>query len=733
MILGTPSSARRCITPAVATLSSEIDATEREAQVSLGSLDRSGSGATTDISSLMRTHMFGPDPAHLPVHDTLAAATASASRHARAAVRILSQLPEDEAVASIKHEYLSELDRAASALRDIDRPVRVALMGRTMSGKSTLFEALTGGDGSRIGAGAQRTTRKSLERAITHLPGVTLVDTPGVGAMDGGDDRLRAFEAMLDCDLVLWVAANDSTQQETADALVTVALVGKPILVVLNCRQGIGSPAQRRRFLRHPDRPFDGLDGHIDRLSGFLTPHGVRPRAVVAVHALAAFHGFSQDDMSLLDASCLCSLVNALVNEIATVGPQRQALTVLDSIRGPVHEAAIDLQVLGQTMTDVSTRTSQSADEYLARLCRTLDEASAEGSLRLAALIDGNLQWHQYADLENDLKTQFRRQQEGVQAEFVVLLEQLDEEIRELMSEEERLFVEDWTLPEVEGANTPPFVDGRARGNRAARLAVRVAGGIVGGAVIVSNPGGWTVAAVAIGGFVLDRWMVKPAIKPGGWIDRVVPSRMEAVRRLRKQLAAENRSALERICHQAQEALTARSRDYAAVIERSHADLCRRAQHLADISSIATGATASLQEICGELDTEAARALLALAGRPRAAKHVAECVRQPGSAMAVGFREGVAVEEALFPSMTAEPVYPFDADASRNGARRVMHVVCAAYPPPYSAVMRDHKIVVVTPPSGWPGQAVTVERLASEISDLKVLLQHPDSRKEAAS
>jgi predicted GTPase len=132
-------------------------------------------------------------------------------------------------VEAVLAQSTGELRRASAALTTADRPLRVALMGGTMAGKSTLFEALTGGDGRRIGNGAHRTTREPLECPLSGLADVTLVDTPGVGAKDGPEDYLRAIEAMLDCGLVLWVASNDSTQQETAQALVTIADVGKPL------------------------------------------------------------------------------------------------------------------------------------------------------------------------------------------------------------------------------------------------------------------------------------------------------------------------------------------------------------------------------------------------------------------------------------------------------------------------------------------------------------------------
>lgn len=85
--------------------------------------------------------------------------------------------------------------RAAAhvALTEPEPLLRVVMQGKTMAGKSTLLEALSCGDGRRRGEGAQRTSREVEEREVTELPGVVLVDVPGVGAADGEDDREKAL------------------------------------------------------------------------------------------------------------------------------------------------------------------------------------------------------------------------------------------------------------------------------------------------------------------------------------------------------------------------------------------------------------------------------------------------------------------------------------------------------------------------------------------------------------
>lgn len=62
---------------------------------------------------------------------------------------------------------------------------------------------------------------------------------PGVGAHGGTDDTEVAFKAALDADVIVWVNSSDSIQEESAAALRPLGVIGKPIIVALNCRQSL--------------------------------------------------------------------------------------------------------------------------------------------------------------------------------------------------------------------------------------------------------------------------------------------------------------------------------------------------------------------------------------------------------------------------------------------------------------------------------------------------------------
>ena len=104
-------------------------------------------------------------------------------------------------------KWLTELKKKNAQLDKFS----IALFGRTMSGKSTLMEILTNGDGVSIGKGSQRTTRdvRSYE-----WKGLKITDVPGIAAFEGREEEDLAFEAAKQSDLVFYSSlwSNDEWQ-----------------------------------------------------------------------------------------------------------------------------------------------------------------------------------------------------------------------------------------------------------------------------------------------------------------------------------------------------------------------------------------------------------------------------------------------------------------------------------------------------------------------------------------
>lgn len=212
----------------------------------------------------------------------------------------------------------------------------VMLFGRTMSGKSTLREALTGGDGSTIGKGAQRTTLDVKHYEWNRL---RVVDTPGFGAVEGEEDTKKARETLERIDLVLFLLTSDSIQECTFNELKFIAERNTPLIFVLNMKKNLESEGNRRRALRSPEKfiyKLDEIQGHEDRLRFLAREAGLNPSQVrvIPIHAQAAFL-FTQaeggESEKLRELGRLDNLLNAICQDVETNGPVRRIQSFLDS------------------------------------------------------------------------------------------------------------------------------------------------------------------------------------------------------------------------------------------------------------------------------------------------------------------------------------------------------------------------------------------------------------------
>lgn len=183
--------------------------------------------------------MFGSrsvsaDAAVLIVDEVRAAATTALRETATASGIRVGSDPGDEALHAACQrcaEMAANLVATADGLPGIAEPFRVVLMGRTQAGKSTLSNYLTGGQHSVVGSGGQRTTRDAISAPLAGRPDILIVDTPGVGALDGAEDRELALTEARTADLVIWVGADGALQEETAVALEQAADWGVPLVL----------------------------------------------------------------------------------------------------------------------------------------------------------------------------------------------------------------------------------------------------------------------------------------------------------------------------------------------------------------------------------------------------------------------------------------------------------------------------------------------------------------------
>ena len=139
----------------------------------------------------------------------------------------------------------------------------ITLFGRTMTGKSTLMEVLTGGDGSTIGKGAQRATRDTREYEWN---GLRILDVPGVAAFGGDVDERVAYEAAQQADLILFLITDDAPKPTEAEHLAELRRTGNPVLGICNVKMGLNGQLGLRRFLKVQENLFNQ-----DRLVGIVT------------------------------------------------------------------------------------------------------------------------------------------------------------------------------------------------------------------------------------------------------------------------------------------------------------------------------------------------------------------------------------------------------------------------------------------------------------------------------
>ncbi|WP_205743491.1 GTPase [Halomonas alimentaria] len=211
----------------------------------------------------------------------------------------------------------------------------VMLFGRTMAGKSTIREAITFGDGSTIGKGAQRTTRDVKEYEWN---GLRIIDTPGFGAYGGEEDTEIAREILELSDVVLFLLNSDSIQDTTFTELEHVYKLNKPLIFVMNMKKDLESDGNRRRALKNPDKYIyknEVIEGHIDRLKNLASKVGMNPGkiSIVTIHAQAAFISNNlqgEESRQLHELSNIDFLLKKLQAEVETSGPARRVQTFLD-------------------------------------------------------------------------------------------------------------------------------------------------------------------------------------------------------------------------------------------------------------------------------------------------------------------------------------------------------------------------------------------------------------------
>lgn len=568
----------------------------------------------------------------------------------------------------------------AEVVGDFDAPMRVVLMGRTMAGKSSILSALSGSHFDRIGDGRQRFSCDPFAATSTVDSRIEVVDTPGVGARDGAEDFEMAFNAARNADLILWVASSDSIQEETARALRLLGVIGKPIIVVLNCRQsleGIG----RLNLTRFPERVFGHREGLVDEIRRHMATVGVEPLEVVYVHALAAAEALTRIgelDDDLRESSRIDDLTDALNREYATHSESRRALRVVDGQRHQADRLMLSLAQGSRTYHAQAKHNTKLTKDIQSRLSRVVHSASEGMVSDIAIIIGRRRDWHvRVTDFGKTLQHAWETEIEALQAE---LDKTLDTKFTQLKVDVESTIAAadaEWTLIPLDQFDLRGLTDfDSVLGNRLARAGaagISISGAMAGawagakvGALIGLSGGPLAIVTTVVGGLIGAG--VGAAVKPlkrviDGWIlgkDGVLRKRQDEVSKQVGPLLDGLKEEYERVILEQLDRIRDGLSNARSQGEDQTAGLTWLANRLTEHSN-------SLHSLIRELDKDTTSALLRISGRERLARSLKRATRVPGVCILAEF-ENLAFSEAwLYPPNIGEKLAG-GRSRSRNGA-----------------------------------------------------------------
>jgi hypothetical protein len=501
-------------------------------------------------------------------------------------------------------------------------------------------------------------------------PKIVVVDTPGVGALDGDDDREVALAAVRNADLAIWVAANGSTQAETAAALLRVARWGVPMLMVINCREDLSSEEARRQFVTYPQSTFADLDGHLERLMAYLDPHAQRPIGTYPIHGRAASLATQHDppDPDLLRESRIGDLVEAIVREAHERGTQRRAAAIVDMGRRALVEAGELATALATERELVADSLQQAASDFGRRSGRLIEDVDQYFEVELAALFRQTTSWadRHYRRPDRELERLWAEEEER-------LLNAADALIQECAGRLRRRLVR--INQEVAVAWSKRLAARRGPGPKLDTATLTPRWVEAGGRVIVTSGAG--LAGAAIGTFLGG----PPGTLIGGAIGTVTGELLGKLVRFRRGQLTRRRKDLHDYASEATRLVREESerqwqvlltgvRQELAVRHTTQQDLLEATKGLAQQAHLVASAANEAVRRC---DVRLVQTWARIEGRDRLASAIDEVVRHPGFACLVPLADRERLDEFLLwplnePPEDLRPVPAADGNAEAEGA-----------------------------------------------------------------
>jgi hypothetical protein len=546
-------------------------------------------------------------------------------------------------------------------VHDLKAPMRVVLMGRTMAGKSSLLSALTGSNSERIGDGRQRFSRDTFGAVASACQDIELVDTPGVGAHGGADDTEIALEAALSADVIVWVNSSDSIQEESSAALRLLGVIGKPIIVAVNCRQSLEGVG-RLNLLRFPDRVFGGREGLLDEIKRHLAFAGVEPLAVVHIHALAAAGAVSSDiDHELLAASRIADLTDVLLREHEVHSEARRALRVVDGQRHSAEGLALALDVGAARLRSRATRDREMTRDVHARLNRLVSATGEAMAADAHSAVGRRRDWHlNVTDFGQKIQSDWDDEVAALQKELTksldvrlsTLAREVDAAIQDAEAEWTAVPPDRFALRDLAGFDA-------VWGNRLAKAGVGIAGsalGVAGGAWLGGQIGGALGLATGPGaivtagvGFVVGGiagWAAQH-LKP--LADLMFLGKDGVLRKRREEVANQVGPILDQLTQEYEKAIKTRLDEMRDNLLRERVRSDGHCESIERLASRWVSRSARLHSAVKNLDRVTTSALLRINRRERLARSVVRATRVPGVCILAEFEDAAFGEAWLFP------------------------------------------------------------------------------------
>lgn len=641
----------------------------------------------TSISSRFRPRLGGP--AATDWVKAMASATRghleSVAAEAGAAEYLISSL-EADAPPWLQSKLAGIGDAVRASSSSVQEPPHytVALMGRTQAGKSTLMAALTGASEDAIGwPGRQRHTRHVTALQMLDIEGVELIDTPGVGALDGPEDRELALAQLDRAQVVVWVAPNDGFQEDTAESLRFVAALGKPVVVVLNCKADLRHEINLVEFLDDPDRMLAAAEGHLEAIRRHLREAGAEPLAEVVLHAQAAFFGLQASEhaprldadqrAALVEASRVSLLVEVLRLEVRS--EPRKVLAVAhtgrfgsSAVAGALRAAATELAatagVSEEKHAEVRKRNGRIVDDTEARM---LAAVRREVSLRREWTEGLTLQqlrkeadglWREQQELlAQGVEAAIRGEQERLQADLEQVLQAVDEEFGRFQQDRFDMpgFGEAWLNRLLKlGGKVAVSAGGAAVGAAAGAFLGALAG-------TFALPGVGTVVGEEAGrhvGMVVGAFAAAPLMRLVDSVGNLFRSETEILRRARGRLRKHSDDVLDKLQPQLEESVRRHMAKVRAELEQHYGANDNRVLRLSRTAAELEEGAARIDKATAVFDADTAACLLGAAGSPIDRAGIIDACRYPGHGIVVRVREPAFSSLVLAPARTPEPVVP---------------------------------------------------------------------------